>query len=304
MKTYKKGISLIVLVVTIIVLAILATTVIIALSGDNGNIISEGKEAVFKSNVISYQDELNMYIASQFPVNKTTDINATGSAMTAIIPSMKAEDVAKFEIANGKLKYVGIDATEKQVAIEMGIYEMTEGEKYNAKYATEIANALSVGEVTGTTYTLTADPMPSNIKSIAIPYGCTTMDNYYREQYIDPGDYNLAYPLRDLQTLVIPGSMTTIPSNVAAFVGPSQIIICEGVTTLGDYAFEYIPALKTLYLPSTLTTVGAYNFSDVNELENVYYGGTEEQWENLNISFNDAIVGEEIEFNLHLNYKY
>ena len=60
----KKAISLIVLVVTIIVMAILAATVIIALS--NQNIISEANKSVIKSELSSLQEKIAMYVVDNY----------------------------------------------------------------------------------------------------------------------------------------------------------------------------------------------------------------------------------------------
>ena len=59
----KKGISLIVLIITIIVVIILAAAVIITISKNNP--VESAKEATFKEDVRSFQDELNMYISNE-----------------------------------------------------------------------------------------------------------------------------------------------------------------------------------------------------------------------------------------------
>jgi len=69
MRTYKKGISLIVLVVTVIVLAILATTVIISLS--NTNIIGQASDAVNKNNLAAYREQASLAYASWKMENKS-----------------------------------------------------------------------------------------------------------------------------------------------------------------------------------------------------------------------------------------
>ena len=60
----KNGISLIVLIVTIIVIIILAAVVILTLSKNNP--IESAKEATFKEDVRTIQDELAMYIAKDY----------------------------------------------------------------------------------------------------------------------------------------------------------------------------------------------------------------------------------------------
>ena len=61
MKEQKKGISLIVLVITIIVMLILAAAVIITLS--NSSIINKAKEAVNKTDVKNFEQELSLSLA-------------------------------------------------------------------------------------------------------------------------------------------------------------------------------------------------------------------------------------------------
>ena len=62
MKTNKRGISLIVLVITVIVLAILASAVIVSLS--NNDIITKASDAVDEYNVKQYETQLNLAYAS------------------------------------------------------------------------------------------------------------------------------------------------------------------------------------------------------------------------------------------------
>ena len=64
MKSKQKGISLIVLIVTIIVIIILATSVILTLSKNSP--ISSANEARFKGDVRTFQDELAMYISKDY----------------------------------------------------------------------------------------------------------------------------------------------------------------------------------------------------------------------------------------------
>lgn len=73
MITYKKGISLIMLVITVIVLAILASTVIINLS--NTNIINEADKTVFKSDMASYKELYSIYLADKLIEGISKQIN-------------------------------------------------------------------------------------------------------------------------------------------------------------------------------------------------------------------------------------
>ena len=61
MKKKKSGLSLIVLIITIIVVIILAAAVILTISKNNP--VTSAKEATFKSDIRSFQEDLAMYIS-------------------------------------------------------------------------------------------------------------------------------------------------------------------------------------------------------------------------------------------------
>lgn len=110
----KKGISLVALVITIIVLIILTGTVILTMT--NGNIIGKSKETVFKNNLATYQEVftqevLKRQLENQGAFNRTT-INATSngtgdSDIRTWIPGITEQWASKLEISNGKLIFVG-----------------------------------------------------------------------------------------------------------------------------------------------------------------------------------------------------
>ena len=80
MKTYKSGISLIVLIITVIVLSILATTVIISIS--ETNIIGKTNAAVFKSDMSNYKEMYQLYLTERLLENSnfpTSSLNVTSS---------------------------------------------------------------------------------------------------------------------------------------------------------------------------------------------------------------------------------
>ncbi len=60
----KKGISLIVLIITIIVVIILAAVVIITINKNNP--VESAKEATFKEDVKSFQDDLALTVAKEY----------------------------------------------------------------------------------------------------------------------------------------------------------------------------------------------------------------------------------------------
>ncbi len=106
--THKKGISLIVLIITIIVIIILAAVVVLTITKNNP--ISSAKEATFKEDMTSIQDELSMYLSKKYTDNPTSfnqsSVNLSGDSMVTELPSTrKYKD--KVSVIKGKLVWNG-----------------------------------------------------------------------------------------------------------------------------------------------------------------------------------------------------
>ena len=106
--THKRGISLIVLIVTIIVIIILAAAVILTISKNNP--VSSAKEATFKEDMTSIQDELSMYLSKKYTDNPTSfdksSVNLSGDSMVTELPSTKKYK-DKVSVVKGKLVWNG-----------------------------------------------------------------------------------------------------------------------------------------------------------------------------------------------------
>ena len=106
--THKRGISLIVLIVTIIVIIILAAAVILTITKNNP--VSSAKEATFKEDMASIQDELSMYLSKKYTDNPTSfeksSVNLSGESMVAELPSTKKYK-DKVSVIKGKLVWAG-----------------------------------------------------------------------------------------------------------------------------------------------------------------------------------------------------
>ncbi len=131
-----KGISLIVLIITIIVIIILAGSVILNLT--NSNIIPQANEAKFKTNIEQYNSELAIVISGKYLQSSSfnprlfnaaawdgTQGNIAGT-IKEYIKSITVADGAKLEIQKGELVYVGDVLVEKDYIKEMGILNKIE----------------------------------------------------------------------------------------------------------------------------------------------------------------------------------
>lgn len=67
---------------------------------------------------------------------------------------------------------------------------------------------------------------------------------------------------------------------------------------IGDSAFERCNNLASIYIPRSVTSIDDDAFYDCKGLETVYYEGTKEEWENIEIgSYNRNLKNAEIIFN-------
>lgn len=153
------------------------------------------------------------------------------------------------------------------------------------------------------------DSYKDEIKSVVIYEGVTSVGN---DTFV--GCENLTYvylpntvtkigntAFRDctsLASISIPNSVTNI--GYYAFYGCTaltSVTIPEGVTTIGNYAFGKCSGLTTIIIPDTVTTIAKNAFYKCTSLTEVYYAGTQEQWDTVTI---DATGNEAITDNIIL----
>ena len=125
----QKGITLIALIITIIVLLILAGVSINAVVGDNG-VITQSQIASLETRYAGYKEELEMNLVSVMAdqgLKETNKITVLNDGVKTYIPSLKDEDVGKFGVINGKLYYINSDEMGISVAKSQGIEVIPEG---------------------------------------------------------------------------------------------------------------------------------------------------------------------------------
>lgn len=76
----------------------------------------------------------------------------------------------------------------------------------------------------------------------------------------------------------------------------TELIIPDGVTTIGDCAFVDCNSLTSIVIPNSVTTIGRYAFWDCDSLTSITFTGTYAQWEAIQkgYNWNDGVPAEKV----------
>ena len=131
----------------------------------------------------------------------------------------------------------------------------------------------------------------SNITSVEIPNTVTSIGKY------------AFYDCEALSSVSIPGSVNTIGSQ--AFwkcTNLKSVEIGDGVAIIERDAFMACENLASIVIPKSVVTIGMQAFSSCYALKDVYYMGSEEDWQKINIDHywdNNRWL---MNANIHYNY--
>ena len=120
---------------------------------------------------------------------------------------------------------------------------------------------------------------------------------------IQPGSlhYIGSYAFSDcdsLRTVELPQTVTTISENAFYACDALESFRAPGVQVIGRDAFLFDKSLRSIVLSADLQRVGIAAFQGCTQLTDVYYGGTEEQWNAIEIQDrNNPLLNATIHFN-------
>ena len=256
MKTQNKGITLIALAVTIIVMLILAGVTIATLTGDSG-IITQASLSKVINELTKYKEEVELYKANK----KLEDVEFYEESLTAgkdsinynikteeetgniknIIPDITDEYIEKLQIIKGELLIKTKDKKEIKAAQAVGIqinpYDITE----DGELLSSTGNLLLVDSA-GTL------SLPDSVKKVG---------------------YGAFSGVEGLKTIIIPASVTEIGDYAFAYNQTLEKVVIEGnLTRIGNFAFDCVSTLSEINLPDSINYIGNYAFRSTN-LSNV-----------------------------------
>ena len=112
----------------------------------------------------------------------------------------------------------------------------------------------------------------SSLSNLTIPNSVTSIGNY-------------AFSDCDgLNSLIIPENVTSIEQGAFHYCdGLSSITLPNGITSIEEDTFRGCGKLSSIVIPASVTSIGYKAFQECEGLTDVYFGGSEEQWNAISI---------------------
>lgn len=157
----------------------------------------------------------------------------------------------------------------------------------NAAWTLTKDGVLTISGIGETEWTAGECWKPEDVKKLIIEEGINAIGD---EQFSD---------CQKLTEAEMAGSVTDIGDwSFYCCYELTDIVIPENVTSVGEGAFAECMSLKNVTIPVTVSKIEADAFSGCTSLSDVYYGGTEEDWNKIAIdgNGNDLLIGANIHY--------
>ncbi|MBR5452321.1 MAG: leucine-rich repeat protein [Clostridia bacterium] len=137
---------------------------------------------------------------------------------------------------------------------------------------------------------LTSIVIPNSVTSIGSDafYNCSRLTSITIPDSVTSIGDEAFYYCKSLKSITIPNSVTSIGGSAFYYCERlTSITIPNSVTSIGRYAFSYCSSLTSINIPNSVTSIGDAAFYNCSNIKKVYYCGTDKQWNNINIGYDN-----------------
>ncbi|MCI9156752.1 MAG: leucine-rich repeat protein [Lawsonibacter sp.] len=182
-----------------------------------------------------------------------------------LLPAAGAVTAGDFDIHDGVLR--GYYGWENDVTIPDGVVSIGEDAFLNRN-------------------TLTSVVIPSSVTGIRRRafWNCTSLNKVNIPYGVAEIGFETFYNCASLTSIDMPSTVTQIwPGAFSYCTGLTSVAIPTGVTIIERNSFAHCTNLASVEIPATVTSIEADAFRDCPKLMNVYFGGSRDQWNAINI---------------------
>ena len=151
-----------------------------------------------------------------------------------------------------------------------------------------------------------------SLENMSIPEGLTYLGTYAFDHCACLSEINIPAGLTSISNMAffmcdgvkelrIPKNVTNIGHSAFSYCRSLEYVeIEDGITLIDSRVFYGCNKLEIISIPSSISTVIEAAFDGCNALKEVYYNGTEEEWNEVNIEEeNDPLLNAQIHFHEH-----
>ena len=104
---------------------------------------------------------------------------------------------------------------------------------------------------------------------------------------------------KDVRSITINSGVTSVGNRAFSWcTNLTSVTLPESVTSIGNSAFSGCSRLTSVTIPESMTSISFAAFFSCDSLRDVYYGGSEEQWKQVDIGDgNDDLTNANIHYN-------
>ena len=301
----KRGITLVALVISVIVIIILSVVTFNLTVGENG-LITRAFQAKYMMELSTYKEELSMWqmakameyedfepgtvVAGENSlIYAVGDQEITGGNIYDVITSLEGGSFAgKLEVIGGELLLNSTDMTEIEVAQSLGIrvnpYLIVDGVLLSANTNLALMDESGVLTLPETVTAIGEGAFAdlSGLKTIIIPgtvkeirqnafRNNADLENVILQEGVEVIGARAFRECSNLKNIELPESLIEIGASAFFYdTSLNNVTIPSGITTINTYTFSYCTSLTNIKLSEGLKTIDSYAFQYCNDLEEIY----------------------------------